>query len=182
MRMLLRMVLLMLAIPTLAACATTSGGPHAHAGDYPEAAAYDAEADAKADLAAARTAAAANNHLTLVIFGANWCHDSRALAGWLQTPRFQALTASHYEVVYIDAGVPQTGEGRNLELAAALGVEEITGTPSMLVIDNSGHLLNTPDDARSWRNAASRDADAIFDWLESWTLVDAASAKLVSAS
>ncbi len=173
-----RAALLLLAIPALAACAT-SGGPahsHAHSGDYPEATPYDASMDARSALELALAAAAAQDasgegppfHV-LAIFGANWCHDSRALAGWLETSRFRALTDEYFMVVHIDAGVPQTGEGRNLELAAEYGVSDITGTPTMLVINANGKLLNSPEDARGWRNASMRSEDEIFAWLEGFT-------------
>ncbi|GAA0269485.1 hypothetical protein GCM10009127_06800 [Alteraurantiacibacter aestuarii] len=171
---------LALCLPALAACTTVGGSHrHAHAGDYPEAALYDASADAALALDTALALAAADAVVddamgrpetrVLAIFGANWCHDSRALAGWLQTERFQSLINGSYRVVYIDAGVPQTGEGRNLELAAEYGVADVTGTPTVLVLGSDGKLLNTPDDARSWRNASSRSEDEIFAWLEGFT-------------
>ncbi len=171
MRNWLRALVIALVIPALAACSTIGGStPRAHAGDYPEAALYDASADARDDIKSALgIAGASEDTFVLAIFGANWCHDSRALAGWLQTPRFQALTDAHYQVVYIDAGVPQTGEGRNLDLAEELGVPGITGTPTLLVLDDEGNLLNTPEDAKSWRNSARRSEDEVFAYLEDWT-------------
>lgn len=172
----MRFFLTILAAFALASCATTGSSPHAHSGDWPEASPFNPQADARMDLhlalAVAGVTNAANeneNVRLLAVFGANWCHDSRALAGWLETPRFRALTDEHFEVVYIDAGVPQTGEGRNLELAEEFGVTDITGTPTMLVIDADGNLLNTPEDAKSWRNASLRSEDEIFAWLEGFT-------------
>lgn len=171
-----RAALLLLAIPALAACASTGSAQHAHSGDWPEATPFDPEADANSALQLALAVAAVEDAVdegapvrVLAIFGANWCHDSRALAGWLETPRFRALTDEHFMVVYIDAGVPQTGEGRNLELAERFGVHDITGTPTMLVIDANEQLLNTPEDAKSWRNASMRSEDEIFAWLEGFT-------------
>ncbi len=165
--MILRSVLLALAIPTLAACAA---GPalQAHTASHPQAALFDPSANATEALAGARVESTAQGTRVLVVFGANWCHDSLALAGWLQTPRLAALVSPSFEVVYIDAGVPQTGEGRNLDLAAQYGVSDITGTPTVLVLDTYGTLLNTPEDARSWRNAASRSEDEIHAFLSHW--------------
>lgn len=155
-------LVLALAMPALAGCATSAAQ---QAAALPDAAPFDREADAPAQLAAAQARAARDGRMVLAVFGANWCHDSRALAGWLQTPDFAALTAAHFEIVYIDVGMPQTGEGRNLDLAAGLGVADITGTPTMLVLGPDGSLLNTPDDARSWRNAASRSGTQIHATL-----------------
>lgn len=97
----------------------------------------------------------------MLVLGANWCHDSRALAGWLETPRFAALTAAHYEVVFVDVGSPQTGEGRNLDIARRFGLPDMVGTPALLVLDADGTAVNL-DTAASWRDAASRSEDAIF--------------------
>jgi len=145
----------------LAACATTGDAAPAH----PEARAYSVTADANADVDAALARAAATGKRVLLVLGANWCHDSRALAGWLETPRFAALTASRYEVVFVDVGVPQTGEGRNLDIAKRFGLVELPGTPALLVLTADGKALNL-DTAASWRNAASRSEDAIFAELE----------------
>ena len=89
------------------------------------------------------------------MLGANWCHDSRALAGWIETPRFAALVAEHYELVFVNVGMPQTGEGRNLEIARRFGLDELKGTPALVVLAADGRAINL-DTAASWRNAASR--------------------------
>ncbi|ANU08807.1 thioredoxin family protein [Paraurantiacibacter namhicola] len=160
---------LLLSFPLLPGCATAS-----HHAELPDAAPYDqdvAEAQAAADLDA-RVAALEPGRSVLAVFGADWCHDSRALAGWLEMPRFQQLIADEFDVVYIDVGTPQDGRGRNLDLAARYGVADIEGTPSVLVIGPGGRLLNTPQDARAWRNAASRSEDAIFAALEDYAARD----------
>ena len=104
----------------------------------------------------------------LAVFGANWCHDSRALAGWLTSPGFEPLLRDHFEVVFIDIGTPQTDKGRNLDLAARYGVSDIEGTPNLLVIDSDGALVNTPESAKGWRNAASRSEEAIYAIIETY--------------
>jgi thiol-disulfide isomerase/thioredoxin len=142
----------------LASCASV---PQPAAAPHPEARLYAAEADATADVDAALARAAASGKRVLLVLGANWCHDSRALAGWLETPRFAALTAAHYEVVFVDVGMPQTGEGRNLDIAARFGLQEVKNTPALLVLGADGTALNL-ETARDWRNAASRSEDAIF--------------------
>ena len=144
----------------LTACATTGDAARAH----PEARAYSVTADATADVDAALARASANGKRVLVVLGANWCHDSRALAGWLETPRFAALTAERYEVVFVDVGVPQTGEGRNLDIAQRFGLADVPGTPAVLVLTADGRAANL-DSAASWRNAASRSEDAIYTEL-----------------
>jgi len=140
----------------LAGCVTTASEP---AG--PEARAYAVTPDPMADVHAALARAAASNRRVLLVMGANWCHDSRALAGWLASPGFAPLVAEHYEVVYVDVGTPQVGEGRNLDIARRFGLAELTGTPALLVLTAEGKAVNL-DTAASWRNAASRSEAEIF--------------------
>jgi len=136
----------------------------------PDAAPYD-ESVSEAEQAQAleRTIAQLEpGQKVLAVFGANWCHDSRALAGWLTSPGFEPLLRDRFEVVFIDIGTPQTDKGRNLDLAARYGVSDIEGTPNLLVIDSEGALVNTPESAKGWRNAASRSEEAIYAIIESY--------------
>lgn len=142
----------------LASCA--GGPPPEYAAAHPEAKSYTVKPDAMADVDAALARAAASNKRVLLVLGANWCHDSRALAGWLETPRFAALVATHYELVFVNVGMPQTGDGHNLAIARRFGLAEMKGTPALLVLSPEGRAVNL-DTAASWRNAASRSEDAI---------------------
>jgi len=139
----------------LAACASVP-----YTAVHPEARLYSASADATADVDAALARAAASGKRVLLVLGANWCHDSRALAGWLETPRFAPLK-TRYEIVFVDVGMPQTGEGRNLDIPRRFGLAELTGTPAVLVLTPEGKPVNL-DTAASWRNAASRSEEAIL--------------------
>jgi thiol-disulfide isomerase/thioredoxin len=148
----------------LAACASTPAPKAAADAAHPEARAYAVRPDAAADVDAALTRAAANGRRVLLVMGANWCHDSRALAGWLKTPRFAALVAERYELVFVNVGMPQTGDGHNLEIAKRFGLADFPGTPALLVLTPEGKAVNL-DTAASWRNAASRSEDAIYSEL-----------------
>ncbi len=150
----------------LAGCATsTSHSATEVHHDYPEARSYDVTPDPMAEIDAALARAADEDTRVLLVMGANWCHDSRALAGWLATDRFQALIEGHYELVFINIGMPQTGDAHNLEIAQRFGVEEFGGTPNVLVVTPEGLLVN-PETATKWRNAASRSEDAIYAELD----------------
>jgi len=142
----------------LAACASV---PPQTAAPHPQARAYAAAADADAAVDAALARAAASGKRVLLVMGANWCHDSRALAGWLETGRLAALVAERYELVFVDVGMPQTGEGRNLDIAARFGLEKMKNTPALLVLTPDGRAVNL-DSATRWRDAASRSEEAIY--------------------
>lgn len=164
-------IALLLAVPATAGAvepATESAAPANAA--HPEARLYDASIDATEAVDAALARAAGRDALVLVAMGANWCHDSRAFAGWMETERFGQLIADHYELVFINVGHPQTADGHNLHIADRFGIDGIDGTPTVLVLSPDGMLLNE-ETARSWRNAASRSEDEIFEELRKFALV-----------
>lgn len=161
---------LCLASIALAGCAHAAPEPEIVAvqeAKHPEARLYDSSRDAKSDVDAALVKAAAEGRLVMIVLGANWCHDSRAFAGWTETPRFQQLIAEHYELVFVNVGMPQTEDGHNLAIARRYNVE-VEGTPTVIIVSSLGNVLNA-DTAATWRNAASRSEDAIFDELLSFT-------------
>ena len=149
-----------LAALSLAGCSTISTERLANPAQ-PDAKSYAVSAHAMRDVDAALARAAANGKRVVLVMGANWCHDSRALAGWLETPRFAALTAERYETVFVNVGMPQTGDGHNLDIARRFGLAEVPGTPALLVLTAEGRAVNL-DTAASWRNAGSRSEDAIY--------------------
>ncbi|MBD2840735.1 thioredoxin family protein [Erythrobacter sp. KMU-140] len=153
---------LVLAAAILAADVFLPQGGAAH--DYPEAEAYLVSDDAEADVEAALGRAAENGKRAMIVMGANWCHDSRALAGWLGTQRFAELIDAHYELVFVNVGMPQSGDGHNLKIAERFGLDELPGTPNVLIVTPEGELVNA-DTATTWRNSASRSEDEIFDEL-----------------
>lgn len=153
----------------ITACATTtSATENAHKGDAHKAAhneptPYDPMADAELDINAVLVAAKAEGKFGLLVFGANWCHDSRALAAHFEKPRFATLLRSHYKMTYVDVGQ----KDRNIDLAREFGVDNIVGTPTVFVTNSNGKVLNL-ETAPTWRNAASRDEDAIFDYFRGY--------------
>lgn len=131
----------------------------------PEALVYFADRDGQAAVESALASAKASGKMVLVIMGANWCHDSIGLAGWLDTPRFMAMMRDRYETVYVDVGTPQTGKGRNLEIAKRFGIKKVRNTPLVMLVSADGKLLNGRKDAVSWRNAASRNEDEVYRYF-----------------
>ena len=132
--------------------------------DYPEARLYDVSGDAMADVDAALARATETDKRVLIAFGANWCHDSRAFAGWTTSDRIGTMIEERYELVFVNIGMPQSGDGPNLAVAERLGGEDWPGTPNVLVLTAEGDLVNA-DTATTWRDSASREEDAIFDEL-----------------
>jgi Thioredoxin-like len=142
----------------------SEAAPTASAPAHPQAKVYDAKAMADIDVDSALARAAASNKRVIIVMGANWCHDSIGLAGWFATLRFAAMLSAKYEIVYVDVGMPQTGNGRNADIAKRFKAKPVKGTPNVLVLSPQGKLLNKKD-AGSWRNAASRSEDDIYRYF-----------------
>jgi thiol-disulfide isomerase/thioredoxin len=95
--------------------------------------------------------AKAENKLTMVVMGAQWCHDSRALAENFSKPSMQTILDERYVVQFIDVGYLQ--DHRNI--ASKLGYPNYFATPTVLIVEpNTNRLLNY-DDVHIWQNAAS---------------------------
>jgi Thioredoxin-like len=131
--------------------------------------AFDPTEDAKSQLEFKLRGAKIMGRKLLVIMGGNWCHDSAALANLLDTPRFVGMVTQNYEILFVDVGVPQTGRGRNLEIAKRFGIGKVKGTPLVLILSPDGKLLNSKKDAASWRNAASRSEDEVYRYFAEFT-------------
>ena len=145
----------------VAACASV---PTPATAPMPEARSYHVSDNASADVDAALARARQSGNRVLLVMGANWCSDSRAIAGWLATDRFAELIERKYELVFVNIGMPSSGDGHNLGIARRFGVQELPGLPNVLVLTSDGVLVN-PTTATSWRNAESRTGDAIYDEL-----------------
>ena len=131
---------------------------------HPEARPYDEAADATAAVDAALARAVLSEKRVILVMGANWCHDSRGLAGWFAKPRFAAMLQEKYEIVYVDVG----HRDRNIDIAQRFSLKAIKGTPTVLVLSSQGALLNRKS-APKWRDAASRSEDDIFAYFDQFT-------------
>ncbi|MEH6790168.1 thioredoxin family protein [Parasphingorhabdus sp.] len=155
--------LLFLALGSAAAVQPALAESPAQTG-HPEARVFDDRADAAAEVDAALALAQQSGKRVMLVLGANWCHDSRGLAGWFAEPRFAAMLDAKYERVNVDVGY----KDRNLAIAPRFGIAEIKGTPTVLVLSPEGQLLNRKS-APKWRNAASREPDDIFAYFDQFT-------------
>jgi protein disulfide-isomerase len=98
---------------------------------------YDEAADAKATVAQGLVAARADHLPLLIIFGANWCEDCRALDEALNTGKNAKLIAREFRVVKIDVG----NFDHNLDVAAAYGNPIKLGIPAAVVVSPDNKVL-----------------------------------------
>jgi len=140
----------------------THSGENHHHKDEPRP--FDAKADAWADLDRTMDLAKSSGKRTIVVMGANWCHDSRGLAAYFEDVEFRAEHITPYfEQVYIDVGE----KSRNLDLARHFGLDGIEGTPTIFIVSPEGQVLNF-ETAPTWRNAASRSKEDIVDYFKDY--------------
>jgi len=98
---------------------------------------YNESADAKADVQQALAAAKADQRRVLLVFGANWCEDCRALDQALKSGRNAELVAHEFRVVKIDVG----RFNRNLDLDQAYGDPIKKGIPAAVVLSADNRVL-----------------------------------------
>jgi thioredoxin 1 len=98
---------------------------------------YDEAADAKADLKQTLSAAKKSRMPVLVIFGANWCKDCRALDQALSTGRNAELVKREFKVIKVDVG----NFNKNLDLAEAYGNPIKKGIPAAVVLSPDNKVL-----------------------------------------
>jgi thioredoxin 1 len=104
----------------------------AHAAEWP----YDENADAPADVQRALAAATADHRDVLLIFGANWCGDCRALDKAMHGSS-QRLIAGKFHVVKIDVG----NFDKNLDLAKRYGNPIGKGIPAVVVLSGGDRVI-----------------------------------------
>jgi thioredoxin 1 len=98
---------------------------------------YDESADAKAAVQQALSAAKARQVPVLVVLGANWCEDCRALSAAMQRGKSAELIAKEFEVVKVDVG----NFNRNLDLAASYGNPIAKGIPAAVILSPAGKVV-----------------------------------------
>lgn len=122
---------------------------------------YDESADAKVALQQALNSAKADRRPVLVIFGANWCEDCRALDQALQTGRNATLVSREFEVVKVDVG----RFNRNLDIARAYGDPIRRGIPAAVVLSPDNRVLYSTK-AGELADARRMSETGIYDFFE----------------
>ena len=109
------------------------------AGPLPGSMPYNESADAKAELQHAVIDAERSHVPVLVIFGANWCEDCRALDRALGEGKNAELMARSFKVVKIDVG----HFDRNLDLATTYGNPIKKGIPAVVLLADNHVVFAT---------------------------------------
>ena len=120
---------------------------------------YDESADAKAQIASALRDASAAREPVLLIFGANWCPDCRALDAALKTGR-NAELMKKFKVVKVDVG----RFDRNVDVSTAYGNATKKGIPSAVIVSPDNKVLFITQ-AGELADARSMSEDGIYQFF-----------------
>ncbi len=99
---------------------------------------YNEQADAHADIQRAIVQAKSSHKNVLLVFGANWCPDCRALSAQMAEGSLAGKVKKRYVLVKINVG----NWDRNMDIAAEYGNPPKKGIPAVAVLDSQGRLLN----------------------------------------
>ena len=122
---------------------------------------YDESADARADVRTALAAARASDVPVLVIFGANWCKDCRALDLALNSRKNAALIEREFKLVKVDVG----RFDRNLDLSGAFGDPIKKGIPAAVILSPDLEVLYATH-AGELADARRMSANGIYDFFK----------------
>jgi len=158
----------LLCIVTLVICSGFVVGNVRAADTDPDGRLFQSSVDPVSDVQQALGRADDGDRLALVVLGANWCHDSRALASRLHRPPLAALIQQHYELVFVDVGFLDKGRA----VLQQFGVAHFYATPTVLIIDPSNGQLLNDEDRHIWSNAYNIDMSSSVQYFEKWAMND----------
>jgi thioredoxin-related protein len=134
---------------------------------------YNPDADAKAEVAAAVSKAAAEGKYVLLQIGGNWCpwcikfhkmvHDDMKL---------DSILSTNYEVVNVN----YSKENDNHEFLATLGYPQRFGFPVFVILDGKGNVIHIQD---SWyleqdKSYSREKVEHFFQMWSAYTIKEAA--------
>ena len=123
---------------------------------------YNAAADAKADVARALAEAKTAHVPVLLIFGANWCEDCRALDRALKEGKNAELMQQQFKVVKVDVG----NFDLNLDVAQAYGNPLKKGIPAAVLVSSDNNQVLYATKGGELANARRMSESGIYDFFK----------------
>ena len=120
---------------------------------------YDETADAKLDLA--KALATPTNTPILIVFGANWCSDCKALDAAMKHGASAALLSRDFRIIKVDVG----RFNKNRDLAESYGVFFEKGIPSIAIVSPTNKVLYVTQGGEL-RNAEKMSDDGIYQFFK----------------
>ncbi|EMY71358.1 thioredoxin family protein [Leptospira vanthielii] len=101
-----------------------------------------------------------SNRKLIVVFGADWCPDCRALDLIFQEPEPKVLLTQNFLLFKVDVG----RFDKNLSLNDKLGNPIQNGIPALVVIDPTGNIL-TSTKGGEFSNASKMTKEQVLEYL-----------------
>jgi len=124
---------------------------------------YDEKADAHQQIAAAISEASKAHKNVILVFGANWCPDCRALDAQMHKGELAALLAKSFEVVKVDLG----RFDKNQDVPEKYQVPINHGIPALAVLNPRGKLLYAMDQGQ-FADARHMSYESIKEFFVKW--------------
>ena len=153
---------------TLVICLGLVIGNARAADSDPDGRLFQPSVDPLVDVQQALSRAGDGDRLALVVLGANWCHDSRALASRLHSSPLAEVIQENYELVFVDVGFYENGR----DVTQQFDVAHYYATPTVLIIDPSNQQLVNDEDRHIWGNAFNIDMASSVEYFEKWAMND----------
>jgi thiol:disulfide interchange protein len=126
---------------------------------------FDPSRDPRADLAAARSAAAKDRKDILLALGARWCPDCTAFENWTHDPEVAELLAQKYHLVTVSVGTERGQRDQNPDIDADFNHPIAGGIPSLSVLNHEGKIRFDSADGEFARARKMKPAD-LLDFLK----------------
>ncbi|NUR32099.1 MAG: thioredoxin family protein [Catenulispora sp.] len=101
---------------------------------------FDPSRDPRADLAQARSAAAADGKDILLVFGARWCPDCTAFEDWTADSEVAGLLERKYHLVTVSVGTERGQRDQHADLDADFNHPVGGGIPALSVLNPQGKI------------------------------------------
>ncbi len=122
---------------------------------------YDESADAKAAIKQAQAEAKATNLPLIIVFGANWCEDCRALSAAIKTGKNSVKLSKEFKIVKVNVG----NFDRNIDIANSYGNPIKVGIPGAAILSPEGSVLYITK-AGELASARSMSDDGIYEFFK----------------
>jgi protein disulfide-isomerase len=120
---------------------------------------YNEAADAKRDIREAL--AAATNTPVIVVFGANWCGDCKALDAAMKKGASAKLLARDFKIVKVDVG----HFDKNTDVAKSYGVPLEKGIPAVAIISPKNEVMYVTREGEL-ANARTMGDEGIYEFFK----------------
>ena len=124
--------------------------------------AFDPSSDAHVAVQSAMSASRSDALRVMLVFGADWCTDSRVFASDLDSREAASLVAK-FHVVRIDVGRAD----HNMDIDDQYGDPINAGIPAVVVLDSTGTVVADTSDG-SLASARSLSLAAVLAKIQSW--------------